>query len=305
MPDRIYYQVDGGSENTAKVMYGIAELLVAKGIVVNLLITRLPVGHSHEDIDSKFSLIWKEVWKKHVNTVQDYKEIIETALNGNNQGKTCEVIDIFCIPDFESVISECMDSHFGRYAKLQWTQLQWRFQRVPISTNFPLGVKTTYRAFCQDEVWEIIKDSEKRVGFSGRVCKVQWFPEEDKERNIPEGLYLLQRFPDLEIKPEAFIPDSRAKLENTVRKIIGHFSPMEVGDCDASVIRPSDLIDEKKFGDEIIAKWIDFAENRAPLNDDTEDYSRQHQLHIPLFDKLFAPSASVIVRNTSKTPVQN
>ncbi len=64
MPDTIYYQVDGGSENTAKVMYGIAELLVAKGIVVNLLITRLPVGHSHEDIDSKFSLIWKEVWKK-------------------------------------------------------------------------------------------------------------------------------------------------------------------------------------------------------------------------------------------------
>ena len=120
-----------------------------------------------------------------------------------------------------------MDSHFGRYAKLQWTQLQWRFQRVPISTKFPLGVKTTYRAFCQDEVREIIKDSEKRVGFSGRVCKVQWFPEEDKERNIPEGLYLLQRFPDLEIKPEAFIPDSRAKLENTVRKIIGHFSPMD------------------------------------------------------------------------------
>jgi len=185
-------------------------LLVAKGIVVNLFITRLPVGHTHEDIDSKFSIIWKKVWKIHVNTVQDYKEIIENALNGNNQGKKCEVIDVFCIPDFESVISECMDSHFGRYAKLQWTQLQWRFQRVPISVNFPLGVKTTYRAFCQDEVWEIIKDSEKRVGFSGRVCKVQWFPEEDKERNIPEGFYLLQRFPDSEIKPEAFIPDSRA-----------------------------------------------------------------------------------------------
>ena len=89
------------------------------------------------------------------------------------------------------------------------------------------------------------------------MCKVQWFPEEDKERNIPEGLYLLQRFPDLEIKPESLIPDSRAKLENTVRKIIGHFSPMEVGGCDASVIRPSDHIDKKKFGDEVIAKKID------------------------------------------------
>ena len=67
--------------------------------------------------------------------------------------------------------------------------------------------------------------------------------EEDKERNITKGFYLLQRFPDLEIKPEAFIPDSRAKLENTVLKIIGHFSLMEVGEYDASVIRPSDRID--------------------------------------------------------------
>ena len=136
------------------------------------------------------------------------------------------------------------------------------------------------------------------------MCRVQWFSEEDKERNIPEGLYLLKRFPDLEIKPEAFIPDSRAKLENTVRKIIGHFSPMEVEECDASVIRPSDRIDEKKFGDEVIAKWIDFAENRVPLNDDTKEYSRHNQLHIPLFDKLFAPSSSVIVRHSFKTPVQ-
>ena len=58
LPDTIYYKVDGGSENTAKVMYGIAELLV-KGVVVNLFIARLPVGHTHVDIDSKCSIIFK------------------------------------------------------------------------------------------------------------------------------------------------------------------------------------------------------------------------------------------------------
>ena len=49
----LYYQIDGGSENTAKIMLGVAELLVARRIVGHLELTRIPVGHTHEDIDAK------------------------------------------------------------------------------------------------------------------------------------------------------------------------------------------------------------------------------------------------------------
>lgn len=33
LPETLYLQVDGGSENTAKAMLGICELLIAKGML--------------------------------------------------------------------------------------------------------------------------------------------------------------------------------------------------------------------------------------------------------------------------------
>ena len=36
-------------------MFGICELLVARGLIRKLVLTRLPVGHTHEDIDAKFA----------------------------------------------------------------------------------------------------------------------------------------------------------------------------------------------------------------------------------------------------------
>ncbi len=46
-------------------MFGIAELLVAKGVVNNLVITRMPIGHTHEDI--------AVLRGKHIVTMYEYK----------------------------------------------------------------------------------------------------------------------------------------------------------------------------------------------------------------------------------------
>lgn len=51
-PEKIYVQVDGGGENANKYVLGFLELLVAKRIAKLVLFTRLPVGHTHEDIDA-------------------------------------------------------------------------------------------------------------------------------------------------------------------------------------------------------------------------------------------------------------
>ena len=47
-PEKIFYQVDGGSENANKYLLAICELLVSAGIVREIVLTRLPVGHTHE-----------------------------------------------------------------------------------------------------------------------------------------------------------------------------------------------------------------------------------------------------------------
>ena len=48
LPDTVYHQIDGGSENANWETLGFGELLVAKGLTKKVVITRLPVGHTHE-----------------------------------------------------------------------------------------------------------------------------------------------------------------------------------------------------------------------------------------------------------------
>lgn len=43
LPRVLYFQVDGGSENTARHVFAMAELLVAKRLFEKIVITRLPV----------------------------------------------------------------------------------------------------------------------------------------------------------------------------------------------------------------------------------------------------------------------
>ncbi len=61
LPDTLYYQIDGGSENTAKAVLFLCELIVARRLVKQLVLSRLMVGHTHSDIDSAFSRIWCHV----------------------------------------------------------------------------------------------------------------------------------------------------------------------------------------------------------------------------------------------------
>ena len=69
-PDVLYWQVDGGSENANQTCLGICELLIARGVVSKIVFTRLPVGHTHEDIDAKFAKLWEAFRTSSVHTPQ-------------------------------------------------------------------------------------------------------------------------------------------------------------------------------------------------------------------------------------------
>ena len=61
------------------------------------------------------------------------------------------IVDIFAVPDYSDCLCDLVDPHFGRCFKqrdgIDWTQLQFIIERVPVSSEFPLGVKTTSRYF--------------------------------------------------------------------------------------------------------------------------------------------------------------
>lgn len=60
LPSTVYLQIDGGSENANKYTLAVCELLIIRRLCKKIVLTRLPVGHTHENIDGKFALIWVE-----------------------------------------------------------------------------------------------------------------------------------------------------------------------------------------------------------------------------------------------------
>ena len=157
-PQIWYIQVDGGSENANKYVLAALEFLVIKRVVQKIIITRLPVGHTHEDIDACFGTIATWFQRNIIQTPQDYKQQIETAFNGGADSKLkCNVEDVFVVPNYQSFFGESIDKNFGRMHKREWTQHQYRFEAVTISNHFPGRAKFTYRKYASDKVVVIDK----------------------------------------------------------------------------------------------------------------------------------------------------
>jgi hypothetical protein len=74
-PLYLYLQVDGGPENTSKTFYCFCEYLVRMGVFDHIEVNRLPVGHTHEDIDALFGVLWRAVQGKTIITPQEWKTL--------------------------------------------------------------------------------------------------------------------------------------------------------------------------------------------------------------------------------------
>jgi len=116
LPDTIFYQIDGGSENTAKCVLAMCELIVARRLTKKIILTRLPVGHTHEDIDSKFGTLWRFIRSKHVYTPQEYESHIVAALNRDKL--PCTVEDIFVTPNYKKLLGPLIDHKLEGYVAI-------------------------------------------------------------------------------------------------------------------------------------------------------------------------------------------
>ena len=142
----------------------MCELSVARGLTKRIILSRLLVRHTHEDIDGRFAKICNRIRNAYVFTMIQYKENIEAALG--REDLPWKVHGLFAIPDYDSFVRPFIDKKFGRYAtrkgEKDWTDLQFSFEAVDYKSAersfFPLGVKTSWRPFAADKHCRIVKD---------------------------------------------------------------------------------------------------------------------------------------------------
>jgi hypothetical protein len=189
-------------------------------------------------------------------------------------GKTgrSEVIDIYSVPDYTALFEPCIDPNFGLAFKntksYQYTQLQWKFESCGRDSKHPVGVKTTYRAYCMDAVFEIIPvdvDRATHIYSTGLRVQRTVIPDEPEDPN--EIINILYRFPTDPIRPAGFKLGTSEGFKVTLRGIKQYFG-------------------EKSS---TFSEWLGFANQFLPIHDSVVEYLRDIDWNseIPMKDKLF------------------
>jgi len=262
IPGVFYYQIDGGSENTAKAVIALCEYLVSKRLVIKIVLTRLMVGHTHEDIDGKFGTVWTYTREKSILTPDAYKRALYKCLKKKDSNDYVCVVDLIAIPDYKSFFEPCIDPKFERYCKEDQTQRQFIFEACDISDNFPLGVRTMYRAYAANNVIEIIDDPNEDVKLRAVCVEVSSFPTAESSGSIVDGMYILQKIPAAELFPFEFAKP--AKNETNLRQpIIKTMNAVEryLG------------VNSRQKKDE----WLDFIEMFPEGNENVHEYIKRLQ----------------------------
>ncbi len=89
--------------------------MVARRVTRKIIVTRLMVGHTHEDIDSIFGLIWEKMKVNKSMTPGIYAQLLAAACK--NKEKIVEVHDIWAVPDYGKFFKDCISPDLGHYAK--------------------------------------------------------------------------------------------------------------------------------------------------------------------------------------------
>ena len=174
-----------------------------------------------------------------ITAAKMYKTIL------SNDGMTADVVDLFILPDYKKYLA-AFSQTIGRFAKTIWAQLQFRFTAVPVTPDYPLGVKCQYRAYGQSKVYEIVFDSDNTNELGARAQQVivhTYLLEHEKP------LHILVKNPTGKPIPEPFVQGSRQTLEDTCKKVSQIFKHL-----------PNTLQNWQRFKDQ------------APQSDDVSTY---------------------------------
>jgi hypothetical protein len=153
-PEELIIQLDGGAENANRYVLAMLELIVTKKMVRVITSTRLPTGHTHEDIDACFAHIWASCRDIPSLTLEEYENHILTHFEKTKI--PTKIKNVYVIPDYGKLLDKCIDTRLAHLHKWPYTQHCWRFEAVLPSKNFLFGCKTTYKAYSSDKVVELV-----------------------------------------------------------------------------------------------------------------------------------------------------
>jgi len=204
-PEIIFIQCDGGSENANRYLLALLEFIVIKRMAKKVVLTRLPVGHTHEDMDAIFGLLWKWMKGRVVETIKSFTDGVEEAFSHHKSKLKVKVKFVDIVPDYQDFFKNSVDPLLERYTKEDLTQHRWSFEAVEKSSEFPFGVKTMYKTYASDKVVEIKKipkencmtDLGHLTGLEPRTTYSTWYPTSNciENRIGIEGFYILTKVP--------------------------------------------------------------------------------------------------------------
>ncbi len=190
-------------------------MLTAKRLIPEIYLTRLPTGHTHEDIDALFGHLWTAYRLRPCLTLSEYRSVVEHCFAGKSKIES-DIVDVYVVPDYESFLSPHNDP-IQRWAKEDLTVHQFHFYAVDPDINSPLGYRFRYRDYCSDRVVELKQVNKmdavtgigQLTGIEAVTHHVKWFPDSFNELGIiGDGIFNLRRIPVTDpingIPPENF-----------------------------------------------------------------------------------------------------
>ena len=272
----MYIQIDGASDNVAKAVTAAMEHLVLKKLCPYVLISSLPVGHTHEDIDSRFGVLWTHMRSKSIYTPDQMRDSIKRAFGNTSNVR---VIPVFVICDFKKYYDRFIDEHLvDHYSKGTTTQLVMKIQPLrptDISESERTGkkiplVRTNYRKFSHPvsiTLSHADPDAPSNHPYIPRVIESRWMPEEAHHASGHKGIGIsfLAREP-VGFPPFMEFNEWFQKFQQFLNCVKEHFR------ADPS----------------IHASWLQFVQ-QMPTSDEVKDYVRGKSIYIPLHQYLYLP----------------
>jgi hypothetical protein len=147
-------------------------------------------------------------------------------------------------------------------------QLAWKMEAVEQCDDFPLGVRTYYRAYANDSPFKLFRDPDpcSAVGVTAVNTHCRWEPRASPDNHNIGGMYILHHIPRGPLCPAQFLPGARSSAEQSATE----FAHLYHTRTDA------------------IQEWQQFLRT-APASDDVWEYVQRPDAgyHVPLQSKLF------------------
>ena len=221
LPPVLKWCVDGGSENWCKTVFDFAGHLVTAGVFKEIWISRMPVGHTHNDQDQAFSRVSVSLHGasnldtgRSSVTLEEWKESVR--LSFTDPGSQPDVVLLSSLFDFDSFYSGVSEPLSGYGPSIQCTAAPGEAPRMEPERRSHLRV-----ALIRVDPGET-RASIRFAASATSAERGEWYPTVPGPTSLSpprwcslaghKGVSLLSKLPSDEPTRRRFVPSDWAKF---------------------------------------------------------------------------------------------